>query len=170
MSSAINSRQGSRECRRYRSVRSGWGRQSKFRPKVKDSLCSCQLTNWGHRWSGFPSSFFFVVSFCTDLRCTMHLFVGISSVVRAAQRKLQFGQMYFPRPIFSRRFVFLTSRYREYLRGHFDCLQRCAIPKGQSSQRLVVVNIARAETPSPHRHFIRYKRIPVLPRTYVSPF
>lgn len=61
MSSAINSRQGSRECRRYRSVRSGWGRLSKFRPKVKDSLCSCQLTNWGHRWRGFPFSFFFLL-------------------------------------------------------------------------------------------------------------
>lgn len=114
--------------------------------------------------------FFLLFHSVSDLRCTMHLFVGISSVVSAAQRKLQFGQMYFPRPIFSRRFVFLTSRYREYPRGHFDCLQRCAIPKGQSSQRLVVVNIARAETPSPHRHFIRYKRIPVLPPTYVSPF
>lgn len=107
----------------------------------------------------FPIFFFRFFSFCTlDAPCTFSPRLTASNARHKGNAPWQFGQMYFPRPIFS---TVPCFRLRDTRLSTFRLLatmrntEGTKFPKARNGKH-------RVKPHRPHRHFIGYKRIPVL--------
>ena len=173
ITSAINSRRRNREHRNIKSCAWRWIIEISAQSQrlVTAVILQTDIINT-------VSVFFFIFFGLILHRSSMHhmytfsLELTTSNARHKGNGSRQFGQMYFPRSIFSKLRVF-DFEIREYPNGCFDCLQSRAIPKRQSFQRHIIVNTASKTSARASAHILTFyriqipDRIPVLLRIYI---